>query len=256
MRWLKKYFAPIEYITTEHDLHSKDKTYFICPSCNTFSYGRYGTICDECLTHLQLTYSWCYEDMLHFSEPETLSLLEHVFPLFMYESTTHIRNLIFRLKYYGELQLGYAFGHLLGHQLLASGYGDCFDGIVPVPLHWFKYLKRGYNQSDIFARGLSAILGIPVYKALQRTTYRKSQTKVTQREARSHNVEGVFAPRAHTTRRYAGQHLLLVDDVLTTGSTASECINCLLRIPDVHLSFASIAIRPTLLRLAYGLRPE
>ena len=75
---------------------------------------------------------------------------------------------------------------------------------------------------------------------------------MAQREERSHNVEGVFTLKEGNAERYAGQHLLLVDDVLTTGATASECINCLQEIPDVRLSFASIAVRPTLLRLAYG----
>ena len=251
MQFLKKFIAPIEYTEGNHEFICDNKTYFPCPSCGTFSYGQYGTLCDACLTELQQTFCWYYEKMLHFHEPVALSTLEHVLPLFMYGSSTNIRSLIFRLKYHGDLPIGYAFGHLLGRELLTIGL-DVFDGIVPVPLHWFKYLRRGYNQSAIFARGIAEVLGIPVCKVLRRTTYRKSQTKMAQREERSHNVEGVFALKEGNAERYAGQHLLLVDDVLTTGSTASECINCLLEIPDVRLSFASIAVRPTLLRLAYG----
>lgn len=251
MQFFKEFIAPIEYTEGNYEFVRDNKTYFLCPSCARFSYGQYGTLCDTCLADLQLTYCWHYEEMLHFQEPAALGLLEHILPLFMYGSNTNIRSLIFRLKYHGDLPLGYAFGHILGRELLAAGL-DIFDGIVPVPLHWFKYLRRGYNQSEVFARGIAEVLGIPVCKVLQRKTYRKSQTKVTQHEARSLNVEGVFALKEHKAEEYAGQHLLLVDDVLTTGSTASECINCLQKIPDIQLSFGSIAVRPTLLRLAYG----
>ena len=252
MIMLKSSLALVAHIVEPPDLYAGTDSYFLCPACHTFSYGRYGTLCHACLNQLEPTYCWRYENSLHFLDPEALSVLEHVLPLFLYGDVSNIRKLIFQLKYHGDLRLGYAFGHLLGQHLIAAGYTACFDGIVPVPLHWFKYLRRGYNQSEIFARGLSEVLRIPVYPALRRPIYRKSQTKLSERYARSHNVAGVFALAPHASERYAGQHLLLVDDVLTTGATASECIARLLDIPAVRLSFASIAIRPTLLRRAYG----
>lgn len=252
MQILDRLFAPVTHTIKGNRLQDEEKTYFLCPSCNTFSYGHYGTLCDECQHQLQPTYCFGYENRLHIENPEVLYILRYLFPLYLYGSSSDIRSLIFRLKYHGELSLGYAFGHLLGRELWAAGYADCFDGIVPVPLHWLKYLKRGYNQSAIFAHGLSEVLGIPVVNLLRRTEYRKSQTKVALHEARSQNVEGVFSLRSAEVSRYTGQHLLLVDDVLTTGATASECIECLLGIPDVVLSFASIAVRPTLLGEAYS----
>jgi ComF family protein len=114
------------------------------------------------------------------------------------------------------------------------------EGIVPVPLHPKKEHLRGYNQSAMLATGLSEALQVPVLSGiLTRQQFSESQTR-KKRMDRFDNVNDVFAVRR--SKRIQGRHLLLVDDVLTTGATLEACGLALLKVPDVRLSMATIAI--------------
>jgi ComF family protein len=112
--------------------------------------------------------------------------------------------------------------------------------IVPVPLHIKKERIRGYNQSEMFAIGLSESMGIPYAKdALKRVQHSGSQTKQS-RMGRLGNVETVF--EIGKAKLMEGKHVLLVDDVLTTGSTLEACANLILEVPGTKVSMATIAI--------------
>ena len=223
-----------------------------CPFCDEFAPLIHDTICSHCFNKLSLTYTWEYYSALQFNTPPEFRLLQYVLPLALYESSGNIRSLIFQFKYHAELPIGRNFGKLLAHYLTTSQLANQFDAIIPVPLHWRKYIIRGYNQARIFAQGLADSLQIPIYNALIRTVYRKSQTKTANHLQRSTNVQSVFKLKNKALQQCANKHLLVVDDVLTTGATASNCIACLLPIPNVQISFACIAIRPTMLREAYS----
>jgi ComF family protein len=117
---------------------------------------------------------------------------------------------------------------------------DFLEGIVPVPLHPKRERERGYNQSAMFAQGLSEILNVPVLsKSLLRKTFTNTQTKKKRME-RFQNVGDVFV--VEQQHRIKGKHLLLVDDVLTTGATLEMCGQALLDITGTRLSLATIAI--------------
>jgi ComF family protein len=111
--------------------------------------------------------------------------------------------------------------------------------IVPVPLHKKKFMQRGYNQSEQFAIGLSGSMTIPVNRhMLLRTKATETQTRKS-RFNRYQNVNEIFS--VHHPEEYTGKHLILVDDVITTGATIESCIQALNTIPDIRISVVCIA---------------
>ncbi|MEM1122036.1 MAG: phosphoribosyltransferase family protein [Bacteroidota bacterium] len=160
--------------------------------------------------------------------------------IYHFHEGSSVQQLIHQLKYYGKARIGIKLGELYGKQLHQSKYFQEIDVIVPVPLHPVKERKRGYNQSDQFALGLSNAMQKPWLKhGLKRTKYGKSQTRKNQLE-RYENVMTSFA--VEQSEKLVGKHILLVDDVLTTGATMEACASQLLTIPDTKISMATIAI--------------
>lgn len=130
----------------------------------------------------------------------------------------HNRELIHRLKYYGDEPAGRFLGSELGKLVAGFDSSPTWDAIVPVPLHWTRKWSRGFNQSLILARSVSQSTGRPVLSALQRTKRTKDQTHLS-REERLANVHDAF----RVTKDISGKKLLLLDDVTTTGATLEEC---------------------------------
>jgi ComF family protein len=150
-----------------------------------------------------------------------------------------VQRLVHQLKYKGRKDLGVCLGEQYG-QLLK--YAPCFnsaDMIIPVPLHKKKFMQRGYNQSEQFAIGLSGAMNIPVNRhMLLRTKATETQTRKS-RFSRYQNVKEIFT--VMHPEEWTGKHLLLVDDVITTGATMESCIQALSVIPEVKISIACIA---------------
>lgn len=160
--------------------------------------------------------------------------------MFQFTKTGKVQRLIHQLKYKGKQEIGLALGCQYGELLKTSPLFQDIDLIVPVPLHPKKLKLRGYNQSDLFAAGLSETLSTPWRKdALQRVIHSKSQTKKT-REERFENVAEVFI--VNESAQVGGQHILLVDDVLTTGATLEVCASKLLALPNTKVSIVVIAL--------------
>jgi ComF family protein len=150
------------------------------------------------------------------------------------------QNLMHQLKYQGKKEIGLELGRLYGYQLRDSACFKGLDGVLAVPLHPRKERRRGFNQSDWFARGLAEGLGIPHLKgALIRVVDTDSQTKKSRFE-RVENMQEAF--RAPKPEFLQGKHVLLADDVLTTGATLEACALKLLEIQGVKISMATIAI--------------
>ena len=161
------------------------------------------------------------------------------FYFFVYRSG--FRDLIHDFKYRGGWSIARKMGEWYGSELAASGLYDEIDLIVPVPLHIRKRISRGYNQSEYIAEGISAATGIPVdRRSVRRTTHNRSQTQRRKSE-RWDNVEGIFAVR--DPERLRGKHLLIVDDVLTTGATIISLGETILRaVPGCRISIATLAV--------------
>ena len=129
-------------------------------------------------------------------------------------------------------------GEVYGQELQQTDLDQKFNVIVPVPLHAARKRKRGYNQSEDFAKGLSRSLNIPHANALMRTTKTETQTRKS-KLSRWQNVSEVF--QVKDSNQVQSQHILLVDDVITTGATIEACAQVLLTEGCSSVSIASIA---------------
>ncbi len=151
-----------------------------------------------------------------------------------------LRDAVLRLKHWnGEGLadlLGRAFAECSGSDLRAAG----FDVVAPIPLHWGRRLSRGYNQSEAVARELAAGIGVPFARVLRRVRYTPQQLQPS-REARRANVKGAFLVR--TGASVAGNAVLLVDDVMTTGSTLHEAARVLKTAGAARVAVAVLARR-------------
>jgi ComF family protein len=160
--------------------------------------------------------------------------------LYFFTKGSRVQNLLHHLKYDGKREIGAVLGRQFGLQLKRSPLFGKVELIVPVPLHPRKQRIRGYNQSEMFAQGLSESMGIPYVKnGLKRVVHSESQTKKS-KEERMVKIKEVFV--VHQSNMLQGKHILLVDDVMTTGATLEVCANQLLSLPQTKVSMATIAI--------------
>jgi len=152
---------------------------------------------------------------------------------------SRVQHMIHRFKYRGRHQIGTFLGRIYGYKLAKQSPFNTIDMIIPVPLFKKKQLKRGYNQSEVFARGLAIGLGVPVETDLLfRIRESESQTRKTADE-RWVNVKDIFA--APHPERLQNKHILLVDDVFTTGATIEACASTLMKDTNVRISVVTIA---------------
>ena len=159
---------------------------------------------------------------------------------FFFQKGSVFQKLLHALKYRGNKEVAEKIGQYAAVELLQSDDFSTIDVIVPVPLHPGKYKKRGYNQSEWIGRGLSEILGKPQdITTLKRIKENATQTKKSVYE-RYENTEGIFECAQPET--FAGKHVLLVDDVLTTGSTLEACINALVKAKGIKVSVFTLAV--------------
>jgi ComF family protein len=166
--------------------------------------------------------------------------LERAAAFSYYTRESRIRSLIHNLKYKGIREIGFELGRIYGLTLSGSGFLEGIDLIVPVPLHDSKKRARGFNQSDLISDGLSEATGLPVgFSILERVSRSATQTRRSRYE-RWVNVEGIFT--VTDTSSVRGKHILLVDDVITTGSTIESCTLELLRTEGVKVSAVALAV--------------
>lgn len=143
-------------------------------------------------------------------------------------------------KYRGFLQIGEFLANNLASLVRSDPHLNAADMIVPVPLHWFKRLRRGYNQSELLALRVAEQSGIPVQNALRRVRSTRTQTRLSP-ERRARNVRGAFT----CVMPVAGRSVLLIDDVMTTGATVKECARVLKEAGCREVNSLVAAITPT-----------
>lgn len=166
--------------------------------------------------------------------------LERATSFFYYRKGSDFRNILHRLKYGGQKEIGEVMGRCMATELLPYHFFSGIDVIIPVPLHSKKQHMRGYNQSEWIARGISAISGIPVdTTSVSRTKNTVTQTRKTV-FARWENVDQTFM--LHLPERFVGKHLLIIDDVLTTGATTVACASAFKGVEGVRISVLTLAV--------------
>jgi ComF family protein len=212
----------------------------LCYACGNHLLRNENIICTECYVVIPRTNYHIEKD----NPAEQLfwgrCLIEKAAAFSFYTRGSRVRNLIHNLKYRGIKEIGYELGRIYGSSLKTSGFTTDIDLIIPVPLHPSKKRIRGFNQSELISAGMSDATGLPVSSdSLGRINVSSTQTKRSRFE-RWTNVEGIFSVIDSEIIR--GKHVLLVDDVITTGSTIESCTNELLKVEGVKVSVAAIAI--------------
>ena len=150
-----------------------------------------------------------------------------------------IQHLIHQLKYRGDTNIGFYLGEIMGKSLLNSNRFNSLDALIPLPLYAGKEHKRGYNQATVICNGISSVMNIPVLNdAVIRQHATETQTR-KHRTERWENVKSSF--KVAKENELTGKHLLLVDDVVTTGATLEACGNVILETENVKLSIATLA---------------
>lgn len=212
----------------------------VCPICGAELNDRHSTVCTMCELTAPLTEMWndvdnpltqCFWGLLPVCRASAF---------LWYVEGSPWRRAIHRFKYSGAWSVAYRLGRWYGRYLRQSGLYDDIDIVVPVPLHWWRQLRRGYNQSEYLARGIAEELGAKVdVRSVKRCRYNRSQTSRHKSE-RWENVEGIF--KVKRPAALEGKHLLLVDDVFTSGATIMSLGGTILAAsPTVRLSVAVLA---------------
>ena len=211
----------------------------LCAGCSAPLVKGEEVLCLNCLADLPRTNYHFYQD-------------NPVFQLFIgrvnvalatsycrFDKGGRLQHLLHQLKYKGNCEVGHKMGHLFGYDLIQNSLYQDIDAIIPVPLHPKKEKQRGYNQSAEIGIGLSTSMQRPLILGnLVRDVHTASQTRKGRFE-RWENVSGIF--KVENTNSLSGKHLLLIDDVITTGATLEACCEPLLKIPGVRMSIATLA---------------
>lgn len=166
--------------------------------------------------------------------------LERATSFFFYRKGSDFRQILHQLKYGGRKELGATMGRYMASELLPSGFFKGIDVIIPVPLHKKKQQLRGYNQSEWIVRGIAVVTGISVNtESIIRRKNTETQTRKSAFE-RWENVDGIF--ELHSSEPLQGKHVLVVDDVLTTGATTVACASALMEVQGIRISILTLAV--------------
>ena len=211
----------------------------VCAGCNSDNLSMQSPLCIQCINQLPLT-----NFHFHANNPVEKHFWGRI-PVTGATSLCHfttgslIQHLLHQLKYKGNKEAGYFLGKIMGNALNASNRFRNVDVLIPLPLYAERQKKRGYNQSAVLCDGIAGIMQLPVNTSVvTRLSATETQTHKTRIE-RWKNMEGKFElvhPEA-----IAGKHVLLVDDVVTTGATLEACGHELLKAEGIKLSIATLA---------------
>lgn len=211
----------------------------LCQACGDALSPSDDQVCLSCMFHLPYTHFHRNPD-----HPMARSLwgrvqCEGVAAYLFFRKESKVQHLLHRLKYKGQYQVGTFLGQLYGQILVKQPPFNTAQLIIPVPLHPKRQRERGYNQSEMFANGLGKAMGIPVsIHNLRRSTISETQTHKSRVE-RWENVKKIFS--VEDPEVLEGKHILLVDDVFTTGATIEACATALFEACNVKISVITIA---------------
>ncbi len=211
----------------------------LCTICSDLLISQESFICKNCLYHIPKT-------NFHNDQANPVAEIfwgrvniEHASSFFYFSKGGKSRKLLHKLKYRGNTQLAYVLGKAYGTELKKNGVYTNTDMVLPVPLHKEKEKSRGFNQSEWIALGIAEALSKSVEKILDRKVNNPSQTRKSRYE-RWENVENVFIVKH--PEKIEGKHLLLVDDVITTGATLEACTQALKNAADCRVSIVTLAV--------------
>ena len=211
----------------------------VCPMCGVYvgEQAKRGMICEQCLINLPRTEQAQLRQ--NFTEMELIGMkkdvvgtmkamhLNRAAAFLFYEKGHPIQQAIHAMKYKDQPQIGYQLGKQAAIEMQYAGFFDEIDIIIPIPLHPKRLRSRGYNQSEYIARGIGDVLGIPVDTTLVTRAKNTPQQALQSGEGRKSNVTGAFDVN-HPEQLYR-KHILVVDDLITTGETMRSCLQAMKR---------------------------
>lgn len=211
----------------------------VCAACGTLLFKHEEIVCLSCRVLLPKT-GYEMDDNNPVSRIFWGRIPFHaVSACYFFSKQGKIQHLIHELKYKKNTEAGLFLGEEIAKELIQSDLYQNIDFIVPVPLHPKKIRIRGYNQSEILGRGMTKIMQSKLSTSnLTRAVASSSQTKKS-RFARWENVKDIFV--LNRPDEFAGKHILLIDDVITTGSTIEACGRILMQSPEIKVSVAAAA---------------
>lgn len=212
----------------------------LCRGCQSELLGNDKEICVQCRHQLPLAsfHKTGNDEMLKLFYGRVP--VENATALFYFRKNGLTQKFVHALKYRGAEKLGFIFGAWLGKELSESPAYKGIDVVIPVPLHKKKLRQRGYNQVEGFGKEIASALQVPYLDdVLIKITPTKSQV-FKEKISRIFSQEEVFI--AQKLEKINGKHMLLVDDIITSGATLEACSSKLLKASDIKLSFATIAI--------------
>ena len=211
----------------------------LCAGCGSDMVTGDQPICLDCSTGLPLTNFW-----LHAGNPVEKIFwgrlrIEAAASMLYFTKRSIIQNLLHELKYRGNKEVGRLLGRMMGEKLEQSERFKDVDALVPLPLFYDREKKRGYNQAAVICDAMAEIMNKPVLKnAMMRRTKTDTQTHKSRAE-RWTNIQGKFELTSHSG--ISDMHVLLVDDVITTGATLEACGAELLKAKNTRISIATLA---------------
>lgn len=212
----------------------------VCAGCNSFLMANENVICTLCRHHIPLTNHHLNPENEAFKKFYGKTPIEHASALFYFHKKGIVQEVIHKLKYKGHQEIGTVLGSWYAEDLKAIPVFQEIDAIIPVPLHKKKYRQRGYNQVSTFGLALSNELNTTYNESiLIRTVYSKTQSKKNLL-GRTEGIETIF--NVNFTEKDHHKHFLLIDDVITTGSTLEACCRALMKIPGTKISIVCIAM--------------
>lgn len=211
----------------------------VCQVCDNILVKNENVICLNCLHELPVT-------NFHQDNENPVKKVfygrvnvEEATALLLFQKKGAVQKLIHNLKYRGHRSIGKYLGKWMGEELARSPHFSEIDAVIPVPLHRRKLRSRGFNQVEDFGKEIAAALNVPYLDdVLQKRSYSTSQT-IKGRLARWGNMEETFV-LVHP-EKIQNMHLLLVDDLITTGSTLEACAGVLQEAKDIKISMATMA---------------
>jgi ComF family protein len=213
-----------------------------CLACGRVLLEGEESVCLACRYNIPLTnYAKNKENPVKLLFDNVLPV-ESAMAMFWFVGGTEWQRIIHNFKYHGRWYFAQKMGEWLGEELIDSDNFEDIDLIIPIPLHFRRRLRRGYNQSEQLAIGVARKMGVAYdFRAVRRHLYNESQT-LKSRTERWDNVEEIFEVR--NAKRLRGHHILLVDDVLTTGATMSSCASTIVKAceGDVRISIATLSV--------------
>jgi len=213
----------------------------VCVGCNSLLLPSENVICTHCRHQIPITNHHLNPQNEAFQKFYGKLPVEFAVTLVYYHKKGIVQELIHNLKYKGHEEVGTAIGDWFIADIKTIPSIHTIDEIIPVPLHPRKKKERGYNQVTTFGKSLSENLKIPMNEAiLHRKIYSKTQTKKTLLGRIEVNDQSLFD--VTYSEKDTNKHFLLIDDVLTTGSTLEACGKALLKIPGAKISIICMAM--------------